>query len=182
MNTKQNTMSPMQRVRWDRDNAFNTQVEDSPIRKEIEKHIGEYTFTVVVEEDTGTIATMRHVKGLVSFLCTLTRNGQVLAQGRGSSVLGGTSKWMLRSIRSAYDSAVVDSVMRATKVLGTFIGVENDVEKQEVASSPITEKQATYLLQLIQDNVADVGERRKQEARISSLSKQEASELIASYR
>lgn len=179
-------MSPLQQVKHDRDNAFSTQKKDSPVREEIEKCIGEHKLIAYVEEDVHTLVTMKHITGLIAFLCTLTRDGKVIAQGSGASILNATTnRWMKRNVLSAFHSSIIDAVMKATKILGTLSpidGVMTVGNIENLSVTPITEKQATYLQQLIQDNVPDIGERRKQEARIPHLSKQEASELIASYR
>lgn len=173
--------------------AFNFQDERNPVRAEIQKCIGTHQLTAVISEDTETLEAMRSVEGLISFLCTLSKNGRVISQGRGSAVLSRTNKYVERAIYSALNSSLADAIIRSTKVLDTFRGT-SEIEQSRMAldeayqmrgaeeSEQATEKQKNYLAQLIQVNVADEDEREQQIAQIDDLTKQEASALIESFR
>ena len=50
--------------------TFDTRDKKHPAREEIERCVGTYNLTAVIEEDIQTQAIMRHVPGLISFLCT----------------------------------------------------------------------------------------------------------------
>ncbi len=161
-----------------RQEMFNLQDPKHPVREHIDACLGHHTLTAVVEEDMQTLAAMKHVEGLVAFLCTLVKDGKVIAQGRGSSVLGPNSKFIQRAIGSAFNSALADAAIRATKVLDTFRGkTAADVEDE-----PATEKQRDYLRQLIHTNVEDEEEREQLEAQIPEMTKSEASQAIENFR
>lgn len=57
---------------------------------------------------------------LISLVCTLKLKDRVIVQGYGSSVLNQNNRYVQRAVHSAMNSAVADSVIRATKVLGTL--------------------------------------------------------------
>lgn len=168
--------------------TFDTRDKKHPAREEIERCVGTYNITAVVEEDIQTQAIMKHIPGLISFLCTLLRDGKVIAQGYGSSILNSSNKFLLRAVSSAFNSALADATIRATKVLDTFRNPdksassaaldEADEAKNRNESMPITEKQKSYLFELIQTNVDNEDDRHRWESQIDQLSKVEASEAI----
>lgn len=171
--------------------AMDTSNKKSPIRKEIEKLLGVHALEATVEEDTQTLAAMKHVEGIVCFLCTLRKNGKVLAQGRGNAVMNPSGRWMNRAIHSAFNSALADSVIRATKVLGTLIESEQERSgaipqtyqpKEQDAFEPATDKQRHYLAELIALNVLDEDERERRQLQLSEITKSEASRMIESFR
>lgn len=153
--------------------------ELGPVRTEIESILGSHSLTAIIEEDLQTLATMKHVDGLVAFLCTLLKDGRVISQGRGSAVLGPSSKFIKRTVASAFNSALADASIRATKVLGTFLGTARD---EQEAVEAATEKQRDYLRQLVHQNIEDDDERERWESQISELTKVEASRAIESFR
>lgn len=158
-----------------------------PVRELVQKCSGTYNLVAVVEEDVQTLTAMKHVEGLVAFMCTLLKDDRVIAQGRGTSVYN--PRFISRAVHSAFNSAISDSVIRATRVLDTVrtntgesgIG-EAYRAKESEASDPATDKQREYLRQLIQINVEDDTERERRESQLSELTKQEASRMIESFR
>lgn len=176
-----------------RKKAFNVQGSNRPIhpvREEIDKIIGSYNLTATIKEDAQTLATMKHIGGMIAFICSLSRDGKVIAEGRGATVLGPNNKWLSRAIESAANSALSESMIKATKVLGTFLSPSGSAVSLEEAysamqtqknSEPASEKQKNYLVQLIQVNVEDEDEREQQISQIEDISKSEASALIQSF-
>lgn len=154
--------------------------ELGPVRDEVEAILGSHVLTAVIEEDLQTLAAMKHVDGLVAFLCTLLKDGKVISQGRGSAVLGPNSKFIKRTVASAFNSALADASIRATKVLGTFLGAPSEL--YEPQDEQATEKQREYLRQLVHMNVEDEGDRETWELQIPELTKAEASKAIESFR
>ena len=155
-------------------------VELGPVRDEVEAILGSHVLTAVIEEDLQTLAAMKHVDGLIAFLCTLLKDGKVISQGRGSAVLGPNSKFIKRTVASAFNSALADASIRATKVLGTFLGTTHDA--YEDAPDLATDKQREFLRQLVHQNIEDEDERERWESQISELTKSEASKAIESFR
>lgn len=159
---------------------FNLQDPKHPVREHIDTCLGHHALTAVVEEDMQTLAAMKHVEGLVAFLCTLVKDGKVIAQGRGSSVLGPNSKFIQRTIGCAFNSALADAAIRATKVLDTFRG--KTAAEEQLEDEPATEKQRDYLRQLIHTNVEDEEEREQLEAQLPEMTKSEASKAIENFK
>ncbi len=158
--------------------VYDVQDKANPIRAEIDKCIGTHTIKAVIEEDRQTLDTMG-VDGLVSFLCTMTKDGRVLSQGRGSAMIGPTNRFFQRAVACAFNSALADAAIRATKVLDQLRDKSGAEEAYEDSiSEPATEKQREYLRQLIQTRVTDGDERRHWEAQLNSITKDAASEAI----
>lgn len=159
-----------------------------PVRQEIERSIGTFSLSAEVREDTQTLTEMNHVEGLVAFICILKKDNCVISQGRGSAVLNSANRYISRAVHSAFNSAVADSVIRATRVLDTFhpnpsaatgeASKSNDTDVFE----PATDKQRHYLAELIALNVHDEDEREKRQSQIGELTKSEASRMIESFR
>lgn len=159
------------------------QDKDNPIRTEIEKCLGVHTIKAVVEEDKQTLDVMQ-AEGLVSFLCTLTKDGRVLSQGRGGAMIGPTNRFFQRAIACAFNSALSDAAIRATKVLD-MVRDKSAVEETyggDGLPEPATEPQLKYLKQLIQDNVSDGEERRRWETQLGELTKDAASAAIQQFK
>lgn len=158
-----------------------------PVREVLDGLLGTHTITAVFEEDTQTLTALKNVDGLIAIICKLSKNGRVLAEGRGSSVLNQTNKYVNRQVFSAFDSSLVDAVIRSTKILGTFRG-PSDAEVDEAykardmaeAEAP-TEKQLAYLRQLIQTNVEDDHDRDRWESQLGEMTKREAGSAIESF-
>lgn len=156
--------------------------EQHPARQEIQRCLGIYNLQAIVEEDINTSALMRHIPGLIAFVCTLKSKDKVIAQGYGSSILGPNNRYVSRAVTSAANSAVADSIIRATKVLGTL---QDDavVEMDAIApSEPITEPQKRYLAELAIQHITDETEREEFMSEMPELTKQEASKLIQQFK
>jgi len=182
--SEQKSQYPQQRVHLVdkiRKEAYNFQSEDHPAREAIKQCLGSHVITAVVDEDVQTLATMKHVDGLVAFLCTLVKDGRAIAQGRGSVVIGPNNRFIGRAIASALNSSLADAAIRATKVLDTFRGKSEDKDSYE-AAEPATDKQQEYLRQLIHSNIESEDEREKWESQLNELTKSEASKAIENFK
>lgn len=174
---------PQHPIELMRAKVYDVQDKENPIRAEIEKCLGTHTIKAVVEEDVQTLNVMG-ADNLVSFLVTLTKEGRVLSQGRGSALIGPTNRFFQRTIACAFNSALSDAAIRATKVLD-MVRDKSTAEEEyasESLSEPATEPQLKYLKQLIQDNVSDAEERRRWEAQLGELTKDAASEAIQGFK
>lgn len=112
--------SPFHPAQVPRKKAYDTQDKKHPAREEISKCLGSHNITAVVEEDMQTLTALQHVEGLVAFLVTITRDGKAISQGRGSAVLNPMNRFISRTVASAFNSALADAVIRATRVLDTL--------------------------------------------------------------
>ena len=156
------------------------------VREEINKLLGTYQFSATFEEDTQTATTLKHIPGIVAFVCTIKKGDQVIGQGRGTSVINQNNRFIVRTIGYAFNASIVDAIVRYTKILDIFRpdakphswGGADTAEDSFVG---ITDKQKSYLLQLIQTNVADENERENLVAQIDEYTKEEASQAIKRF-
>ena len=169
--------------------SLDVQNKRHPARALIEQCLGKYSLECVVEEDVSATAVMRQ-PGLIAFLSTLLRDGRVLAQGRGSAILNKANRYLDRAVRSAFNSSISDAAIRATKVLDTFIAnpideqaLEEAYQARDVGSPPpmITDKQRSYLTELIHINISEERERGRMMSDMDSLTREQASEAIANF-
>ena len=162
--------SPYQAMRKE---TYNVQSSEHPARREVQKLVGEYTLHAIIEEDTQTLATFKHVPGMVAFLCTLTRDGDVIGQGRGTAAFSKTNKFIGRTVKMAFNGALIDAMIRSTRVLDTL---DESTEPHEI--TPITDKQRSYLQTLITQRVTGEFELERWSARLGTMSRDEASAAI----
>lgn len=165
-----------------------------PVRKLIEKNLGTITFTAEITEDKQTINLLKNnIPGIIGFLCTLKTNNIIISEGRGESVVNPENKYISKNITFAKNASIIDSIVRASKVLdilplvtnsqpnsGITLSTSYEVVKETKDPDCITEKQKGYLLNLIRTNVAE-NKRKELESEIVKYSRDEASELIKSF-
>lgn len=170
---------PQHPIELIRAKVYDVQDKKNPIRAAIEQCLGTHTITAVIEEDIQTITTMG-VDGLVSFLCTLSENGRILSQGRGSVVMSPTNRFIQRAIACAFNSSIADAAIRASKILD-LVRDKSEVEIEESMrdseSEPVTDKQREYIRQLVR-KIEDRAEREDWESRLGKMTKAEASRAI----
>ncbi|MDO8496239.1 MAG: hypothetical protein Q7S43_02180 [bacterium] len=183
-------VSPFQRMRQKTDDVFNVRDnKQHPVRAEIAKCVGTINLTATIEEDSQTLSLFKHVPGLIAFTCHLKRGDDIIGVGRGASVLNKVNKYVEKSVHFAVNASLIDSVVRATKILDMLrLGAEPTVADNVVADEHksrdegvgITPKQQNYLLELIQ-NISDEDERARWESQIGGFTREDASEAIQSF-
>lgn len=89
---------------------------------------------------------------------------------------------MDRAIHSALNAAVSDAVIRATKVLDTFSGIPMPKPGEHRDVEKATEKQLTYLGELIRTKCVVQSHRKMLEDKLPMLTKEEASRMIEKLR
>lgn len=160
------------------------------VQEEVNKLLGTYQFSATFEQDTQTATTLKHIPGLIAFICTLKKGDKVIGQGRGTTVINQTNRFIVRTINFAFNSAIIDAVVRSTKILDVFRpdvvphpwnGPNIDTPESYSSGENITDKQKSYLLQLIQTNVDDEDERENLVAQIDEYTKEEASQAIKRF-
>lgn len=186
--------------------AFDVQDARHPVRNEISNSIGEYSFKAVFEEDIQTINLFKHIPGLIAFICTLKRDAEIIGQGRGTAVLSKVNRYVDRTVRIAFNSALIDAVVRSTKGMdvlnmditgskGPAIAVEDErsvkdgytgLELPETfdrkpVSQGITEKQKGFLRKLVAANIKNELERDRWESEIDNLTSAQASQAIKQF-
>jgi len=170
-----NTYTPTRPVHTQMPDVRDT---NHPARRLIQSCLGEYDLKAIVEEDIRTSAVMKHMPGLISFVCTLKLKDRVIAQGYGSSVLNQNNRYVQRAVHSAMNSAVADSVIRATKVLGTLQDEVEAMVGAQMPPEPISEPQKKYLRELAVQQMNDDNEREQFLSELPELTKREASQMI----
>ncbi len=163
--------------------------ESDTVRSEVNKLLGTYQFSATFEVDTQTVSTLKHIPGLIAFLCTIRKGDQVVGQGRGTAVINQVNRFIVRTINFGFNAALIDAIVRSTKILDVFRPdsvphpwTSADSKTQEVESDIATPKQIEYLRQLIQINVEEDDRREGMEAQLSELTRSEASKMIESFR
>jgi hypothetical protein len=184
--------------------SFEKQERKHPVREEIERNIGVVNLTAEIQEDKVTLGALSHIPGLVSYICILrnSADGSIIGIGRGTSVINRLNKFFERTIRVAFNSAIIDSVMQSTKMLNTLrlkienkapaAGVESELDDPEgrdrVCSYEAdgtlryaSQKQRDFLASLIATK-CDEGSKSEYLSQLNEkyLSSFQASELISS--
>ncbi len=150
---------------------------EHPIKAEIAKHLGNFTFTASFEEDREANDAFMNAS-IIAYKCTLSHEGKIIGIGRGLNCLSGDNRWLSKSVRWALSGSLIDAVTRATK-LPALSGDQipsfgtNDMASEFMA----TEKQKSYLTELI-TNIADDEDRDSIINELGTMSKERASELI----
>ena len=176
---KKEIVSPIQLKNRPYDIQSNRAVQD-----EIRKNLGVYHLTAEFTEDTQTSQALQ-IPGVISFLCTLKKDNQVIGFGRGLSVISGQNRFLEKSVSYAANAALIDSVVRAVKVLSVtsldFNGQDTVAVPSETYATkpvenfvPISPKQRGYLLKLLESNGADENELNE----VDELSRSEAASRI----
>lgn len=189
MNTtyKRRIPSPFQVMQ---NRAFDVQDKKHPVREEVKKSVGTYNLTAIFEEDAQTLALFKHVPGLIAFICTLKRDNEIIGQGRGTAVLSKVNRFIERTTRIAFNASLIDAVVRSTKALDVLQTDLSDKKEDTIpvksvyqtSDVPASDKQKSYLLQLIETNVTNENERNEWEGKIDNLTKDEASEAIQTFK
>ena len=96
----------------------------------------------------------------------------------------------MRNISFAFHASFIDAVVRSTKLQDVFRpdriphswnGPSVEASESCESGETITDKQKSYLLQLIQTNVADEDEREGMVSQIDEYTKEEASQAIQTF-
>lgn len=176
--------SPIRRAELERD-AYDVRDPRHPVREVIARFVGTHTIQAKVEVDRQTLEAMPNTHGLIAFLATLTNGNRIISQGRGSVVIGPNNKWMDRAVHSAFNSAVSDAVIRATKVLDTLSGITIDQHQgggSRGGTDKASEKQIEFLRTLISRYVSAPSERRQLLQGLETITKKEACDMITRLR
>lgn len=187
---RQPILSPLQVMNA---KALDTQNVKHPVQEEIKKCIGTYNFTATISQDYQTLEKFRHVPGIISFICILKRDSEIIGEGRGVGVLSKINKYLERTVRYTANASFLDAVTRSLKmidVINPSVNEEQGVNTTTESVSnirvvdntiPITESQKKYLSGLIQSNIKDKEELYRWRNRMSKLTKDEASKAIQSF-
>ena len=109
-----------------------------------EKLASIYNFTAEFEKDKESLDMLGNAKGLVAFVCTLTRFGVIVGQGRGSDTLERNQNDPNKTIKMTQKRAYVDAVIRSTGLSDIFTQDLEDMNKKEINTAPETFDKGKY--------------------------------------
>ncbi len=152
-----------------------------PIKQEVQKHIGSFSFTAVFEEDTEALSAFKN-EGLIAYRCILkTADGQrTLGIGHGINVLSAENRYLSKSVKWAHSGAFIAAVTNALKFPDLSGSPTSDfgVPNNEIASVFMaTDKQKAYIRELIASAVPE-DEQEEWLQQVETMSKEDASEAI----
>lgn len=101
-----------------------------------EKLASIYNLVATFERDKATIECFPEVEGLVAYVCTLSRNGEVVGQGRGAAVLKSHGGIANTTLKIAEKSAFISSVIRSTGLSDIFTSDLEDLPPEMIAPAP----------------------------------------------
>lgn len=163
---------------------FQARPKLDPVQEAIQKNIGKFSLEISIEEDKETVVQLKDLPGpVIAYKCTMRRGTQVLGVGRGSNILSKINKWVDRSVRYTLNASIIDSIIQSVKALDVLYLKDNgEVLPQEtIGVDYASDKQKSYLRELIRSNIFDESKRKYWESQIEQLTKDEASEKIQSF-
>jgi hypothetical protein len=160
--------------------TLDTQSESHPIRQEVRKLCGTYNLSATFSEDTGTLSTLK-TPGLIAVQCILSKDGRPVGIGHGSSIISRINSGIERSIFSCINGSLMSAANSACSL--DILRLENVYESAGIErDDSITDRQKSYLLELVHTNLTDEEEKSRWESQVDGLTKGEASEAIKSLR
>lgn len=161
------------------------------MRKKILETVGNYTFTADVQEDVQALSLLKR-KGLVAFVVTLRRGAEVVGQGRAIAIINRWNRYFEKVIQSTASAALLDAIAKSTRadILDVeapasgkatpeiTIGEAYRVPEGEISDELATDRQKSYLRELLMLNIEDEREREVKISQIDELTKLEASHAI----
>ncbi|MEI6296501.1 MAG: hypothetical protein WCO84_02525 [bacterium] len=154
-----------------------------------EKLCGVYSLTATFTRDNETMIAFQSIPGLIAYICTLYRNGEVMGQGRGASTLEKNEGDPNKTIKMAQKSAYIDSTIRATGLSDLFSQDLEDMQPVQIkkVEAPkeiplITPRQKELLTSLIKRNSHNEKDRANWLSELEGgMTKAEASDMISSF-
>lgn len=149
-------VSPYQIMKKQMSDVQNT---EHPAQKEIKKVVGIYQMTAEVQEDKLDIASLRSIPGLIAFICSIKNaSGEIIGIGRGSVALGRNQKFVEKAVRSAFNFSILSAIAQSSRALDAIANPHGDISLESVEAIPesITDKQKSYLTELVQKKIKDV--------------------------
>lgn len=151
-----------------------------------------YGFTSRFELDTETVNLFSDAKNLIAFKCTVYHpNGTIAGEGRGCANLAKNSNDENKTIKLAEKSAFLSAIIRSANISAYFtMDLDEQMSEDRVAiveeesegvAPVISERQKSYLTQLIYDNLDDQEERESALNSLPTMTRYEASEMISSF-
>lgn len=175
--------------------VFNVNNKNHPVKELIQKYTGVYNLTATFEQDLETTQKLSHFSGVVAFICTIRKNGQVVGIGRSHNILSSSNKFLEKVINASFSYSFIDAISKTTRAMDTFL-TDKNIPPQEETTTPnsnyvvkellesdgrISDKQRSYLEELIKVNL-DGEERESMMNQLDDMSRQEASQMIKNFK
>ena len=190
MNTNYKThpiRSPFQQhpVKVAHERAMNMQDAENPVRQMLQKLCQpRYSLSATFSPDTIAMATLK-TPGLVAVKCDLSLDGKPIGIGHGTTVISRINKGLDRALYGCLNGSLMSAINSGCKTLDVMRleGLQEQLGEAYRAivseeAQPATEKQQSYLRELILLNVEDDTERQNMINQLCELTKREASEQI----
>lgn len=177
-----------------RQRAQDTQREEHPMRERVRRLCGTYNLSATFSEDTATISTLK-TPGLIAVQCVLSKDGQPIGIGHGSTIISRINRGTERATFSCLNGALTSAINSACKTLDVLRLEASDEQaasdktemyrdryepRETSTSTSATDKQKNYLRELISLN-CDEAECERWASQIDDLTKEEASEAIQRF-
>ncbi len=109
-----------------------------------EKLASIYNLIATFEKDKESLEMLGNVKGLIAFVCTLSKFGVIAGQGRGSDTLERNQNDPNKALKMTQKRAFVDAVIRTTGLSDIFTQDIEDMNKKEINTAPETFNKDNY--------------------------------------
>ena len=180
--------SPFQpnHMKRSQEKVTNTQDEGNPIRLMLNKLCQtKYNLCATFSPDIGVMSALNKTPGLIAVKCELSLDGRAIGLGHGSTAISRLNKGLDRALYSCLNGSLMSAINSACKSLDV-IRLEGTQEQigeayksgQGEESQPATDKQKSYLRELILVNCEDDTDRQERINALSELTKEEASQQI----
>jgi len=160
--------------------------EQNPVRQILAKLCQtQYALSATFSPDTGIMSVLK-TPGLIAVKCELSLQGKGLVGiGHGSTAISKLNKGLDRALYSCLNGALMSAINSACKSLDVIrleggqgqLGEAYKAVRGE-ETQPATDKQKSYLRELILLNAEDDTDRQQRINQISELTKEEASQQI----
>jgi hypothetical protein len=120
-----------------------------------EKLAGIYNLVATFQKDNESLEMLGNTKGLVAFVCNLTRFGVIVGQGRGSDTMERNSNDPNKTLKMTQKRAYVDAVIRATGLSDIFtqdISEELESEQDKELPKEKGDKYQTWITDLQEES------------------------------
>ena len=109
-----------------------------------EKLASIYNLIATFEKDKESLDMLGNVKGLIAFVCTLSKFGVIAGQGRGSDTLERNQNDPNKALKMTQKRAFVDAVIRTTGLSDIFTQDIEDMNTEKINTSPDTFNKDNY--------------------------------------
>ena len=103
-----------------------------------EKLASIYNLIATFEKDKESLDMLGNAKGLIAFVCTLSKFGVIAGQGRGSDTLERNQNDPNKALKMTQKRAFVDAVIRTTGLSDIFTQDIEDMNTKEISTAPET--------------------------------------------